>query len=150
MRPGSGKTTTLEGGRSARAAPGGGGGDGDGIVHHAADELFALLHSKAVAVGETAAAHHPVRNYLPLHSAVIASPLCLPMHALSLPPACLPACLPPRWLAAGEAVAKRRRMPAKGFDFFVEASYCEVFNEACHDLLSSGAAASSSLPVRSE
>jgi len=48
----------------------------------------------------------------------------------------------------GEAVAKKRRVPsAKGFDFFVEASYCELHNEELHDLLAKGAAAGAALPV---
>lgn len=53
------------------------------------------------------------------------------------------------WIA-GEAVAKRRRMPSsKGFDFFVESSFVEVYNEQCHDLYSKGAAVASNLPVSS-
>lgn len=46
---GSGKTTTLEGsrGRDTRGSP-----DGDGLVHLAIDELFQLVHGKAVTVGE--------------------------------------------------------------------------------------------------
>ena len=59
--------------------------------------------------------------------------------------------LPPRtYASAGEAVAKKRRMPsAKGFDFFVEASYVELYDEACHDLLSKGPGAGAALPVSS-
>ncbi|KAI8465646.1 MAG: P-loop containing nucleoside triphosphate hydrolase protein [Monoraphidium minutum] len=92
---GSGKTTALEGsrGRDARGGP-----EGDGLVHLAADELFELIHGKAVLVGE--------------------------------------------------AVAKKRRMPsAKGFDYFVEASYVELYDEACRDLLAKGPGASAALPV---
>jgi hypothetical protein len=52
-------------------------------------------------------------------------------------------------LLLGEAVAKRRRMPSsKGFDFFVESSFAEIYNEQCHDLYSKGAAVASNLPVR--
>jgi hypothetical protein len=47
---GSGKTTALEGGRARD--PRGGGADSGGLVHLAADALFELVHSKAVAVGE--------------------------------------------------------------------------------------------------
>eukprot|EP00878_Enallax_costatus_P035224 GHUV01039231.1.p1 GENE.GHUV01039231.1~~GHUV01039231.1.p1 ORF type:complete len:419 (+),score=96.69 GHUV01039231.1:574-1830(+) len=92
---GSGKTTTLEGGRGKDRR---GSSDGDGLVHLAIDELFELVHGKAVTVGE--------------------------------------------------AVAKRRRMPSsKGFDFFVESSFVEVYNEQCHDLYSKGASVASNLPV---
>eukprot|EP00775_Hariotina_reticulata_P000828 gene828-1146_t len=91
---GSGKTTTLEGGRGKDTR---GGADGDGLVHLAIDEIFELIHGKAVSVGE--------------------------------------------------AVAKRRRMPSsKGFDFFVESSFAEIYNEQCHDLYSKGAAVASNLP----
>lgn len=50
---------------------------------------------------------------------------------------------------AGEAVAKRRRLPSsKGFDFFVESSYVELYNETCRDLYSkSGPAGAPNLPV---
>lgn len=49
----------------------------------------------------------------------------------------------------GEAVAKKRRLPSsKGFDFFVESSYVEVYNETCRDLYSrSGPAGAPNLPV---
>ncbi|WIA40562.1 hypothetical protein OEZ86_013904 [Tetradesmus obliquus] len=48
----SGKTTTLEGsrGRDTRGSP-----DGDGLVHLAIDELFQLVHGKAVTVAEAVA-----------------------------------------------------------------------------------------------
>ncbi len=36
---------------------------------------------------------------------------------------------------------------AKGFDFFVESSFVEVYNEQCRDLYSKGGAVASSLPV---
>ena len=50
---------------------------------------------------------------------------------------------------AGEAVAKKRRMPAgKGFDFFVEASAVELYNESCHDLFQNGAEVGCNLNVR--
>jgi hypothetical protein len=115
---GSGKTTALEGSGCRRDGRGGGatsskatiatanstssssGADGDGLVHLAADELFELLHAKAVLVGE--------------------------------------------------AVARKRRVPsAKGFDFFVEASYVELHNEEARDLLARGAGAAAALPVSS-
>jgi len=50
---------------------------------------------------------------------------------------------------AGEAVAKRRRLPSsKGFDFFVESSYVELYTETCRDLYSkSGPAGAPNLPV---
>lgn len=51
--PGAGKTFTLEGPRakdSGRVSS-----DGDGVVHHAIDELFRILNQKAVAVGEDGA-----------------------------------------------------------------------------------------------
>lgn len=52
------------------------------------------------------------------------------------------------FVSAGEAVAKRRRMPSsKGFDFFVESNFVELYNEQCHDLYSKGAAVTSNLPV---
>eukprot|EP00878_Enallax_costatus_P017127 GHUV01017982.1.p1 GENE.GHUV01017982.1~~GHUV01017982.1.p1 ORF type:complete len:104 (-),score=21.15 GHUV01017982.1:527-838(-) len=39
-------------------------------------------------------------------------------------------------------------MPSsKGFDFFVESSFVEVYNEQCHDLYSKGASVASNLPV---
>lgn len=46
---GSGKTTTLEGsrGRDTRGTA-----EGDGLVHLVIDELFELMHGKAVQVGE--------------------------------------------------------------------------------------------------
>ncbi len=47
---GSGKSYTLEGSRSRDA--GGASPQGDGAVHYAADELFKLLHQRAVAVGK--------------------------------------------------------------------------------------------------
>jgi hypothetical protein len=46
---GSGKTTTLEG-RKGRETWGTA--DGDGLVHLAIDELFGLVHGKAITVGE--------------------------------------------------------------------------------------------------
>ncbi|KAF8055598.1 SYP52 [Scenedesmus sp. PABB004] len=100
---GAGKTSTLEGARARAPRPGGGGdagAEGDGLVHHAIDELFALLHGKAVSIGE--------------------------------------------------AVAKRRRVPAaRGFDWFVESSFVELYDEAAHDLLArDAAAAAAALPVR--
>lgn len=50
---------------------------------------------------------------------------------------------------AGEAVAKKRRVPsAKGFDYYVEAAFTELHSEECRDLLSKGAGAAASLPVR--
>lgn len=77
---GSGKTHTLEGLKTRDLR---GSSAGDGIVHYALDELFELLHAKAVAVGE--------------------------------------------------AVAQKRRMPTgRGFDFFVECSFAEVYNEVRH------------------
>jgi hypothetical protein len=48
--PGAGKTFTLEGPRakdSGRVTS-----EGEGVVHHAIDELFRILNQKAVAVGE--------------------------------------------------------------------------------------------------
>ncbi len=49
---------------------------------------------------------------------------------------------------AGEAIAKKRRMPsAKGFDFFVESSFVELYNESCHDLYAKGADVGSNLQV---
>lgn len=50
---------------------------------------------------------------------------------------------------AGEAVAKKRRLPSsKGFDFFVESSFVELYNETCRDLYSkSGPAGAPNLPV---
>lgn len=54
----------------------------------------------------------------------------------------------PHFAPAGEAVAKKRRVPsAKGFDFFVEASFVEMYNESCHDLLSKGPGVGAALPV---
>lgn len=47
---GSGKTTLLEGGRGKDRR---GSSDGDGLVHLAIDELFELVHGKAVTVGKT-------------------------------------------------------------------------------------------------
>jgi hypothetical protein len=49
LHAGSGKTTTLEGSRArdTRGSP-----DGDGLVHLAIDELYQLVHGKAVTVGE--------------------------------------------------------------------------------------------------
>jgi hypothetical protein len=51
---------------------------------------------------------------------------------------------------AGEAVAQKRRLPgSKGFDFFVESSFVELYNETCRDLYSkSGPAGAPNLPVR--
>lgn len=50
---GSGKTSTLEG-VSVQNKPGSS--EGEGLMHLAIDELFALMHGKAVAVGECPAA----------------------------------------------------------------------------------------------
>jgi hypothetical protein len=52
-------------------------------------------------------------------------------------------------LCAGEAVAQKRRLPgSKGFDFFVESSFVELYNETCRDLYSkSGPAGAPNLPV---
>jgi hypothetical protein len=51
-------------------------------------------------------------------------------------------------IATGEAVAKKRRMPAgKGFDFFVEASAVELESENCHDLFQKGAEVGCKLSV---
>jgi hypothetical protein len=46
-------------------------------------------------------------------------------------------------------VAKERRLPSsKGFDFFVESSFVELYNETCRDLYSkSGPAGAPNLPV---
>ncbi len=55
---GSGKTTTLEGGRGKDTR---GTSDGDGLVHLAIDELFELVHGKAVSVGEQADKQHESR-----------------------------------------------------------------------------------------
>lgn len=55
-----------------------------------------------------------------------------------------------RSASAGEAVAKRRRMPSgKAFDFFVESSFVELHNECCRDLYSKagGPAVAANLPV---
>lgn len=51
--------------------------------------------------------------------------------------------------SAGEAVAQKRRLPGgKGFDFFVESSFVELYNETCRDLYSkSGPAGAPNLPV---
>lgn len=51
--------------------------------------------------------------------------------------------------AVGEAVAKKRRLSSsKGFDFFVESSFVELYNETCRDLYSkSGPAGAPNLPV---
>jgi hypothetical protein len=151
-RIGSGKTTTLEGSH-ARGGSGSSGGasDGGGLVHLAADELFELVHSKAVAVGEGGAREHPLRI-----RAWGAWPRRCPNP---LVPRCCRnksgrrnhrnACAAPAPPRAGEAVARKRRVPsAKGFDFFVEASFVELHSEAAHDLLSKGAGASAALPVR--
>jgi hypothetical protein len=52
-------------------------------------------------------------------------------------------------LSSGDAVAKKRRMPsAKGFDFFIESSFTELYSENCHDLYAKGAKIGSNLPVR--
>lgn len=49
----------------------------------------------------------------------------------------------------GEAVAKKRRMPSsKGFDYFIESSFVEMYNEACHDLYAKASEQGSNLPVR--
>lgn len=92
---GSGKTHTMEGARAKEVR---GSSAGDGIVHYAIDEIFSLLHSKAIAVGE--------------------------------------------------AVAQKRRMPTgRGFDFFLESSCSEVYNEGCHDLLAKGQNKGANLPI---
>lgn len=50
--------------------------------------------------------------------------------------------------STGEAVARKRRVPTcKGFDFFVEGSAVEVYNEGIHDLLQTGSAAGCNLQV---
>lgn len=52
-------------------------------------------------------------------------------------------------MRAGEAVARKRRVPsAKGFDFFVEASFLECYNEEARDLLARGPGDAAALPVR--
>lgn len=41
--------------------------------------------------------------------------------------------------AAGQALAaKRRTQAARGYDYFVEAGYVELYNEGCVDLLAGG------------
>lgn len=46
-------------------------------------------------------------------------------------------------------MAKKRRLPSsKGFDFFVESSFVELYNETCRDLYNkSGPAGAPNLPV---
>jgi hypothetical protein len=47
--------------------------------------------------------------------------------------------LTPRHHPAGQALAaKRRTQAARGYDYFVEASYVELYNEGCADLLAGG------------
>ncbi|GAX79109.1 hypothetical protein CEUSTIGMA_g6549.t1 [Chlamydomonas eustigma] len=51
-------------------------------------------------------------------------------------------------VAVGERVAHQRRMPgAKAYDFFVESSFVEVYNESCHDLYQKGDAVQANLPI---
>ncbi len=46
-----------------------------------------------------------------------------------------PTTIPP----AGQVLAaKRRTSAARGYDFFLEASYVELYNEGCADLLAGG------------
>lgn len=68
---GSGKTTTLEGGRGKdrRGSP-----DGDGLVHLAIDELFELVHGKAVTVGASDTANNSSSDSP--HLQVCIEPLC--------------------------------------------------------------------------
>lgn len=51
---GSGKTSTLEGSKGRETW---GTTDGDGLVHLAIDELFGLVHGKAITIGEYAMWH---------------------------------------------------------------------------------------------
>ena len=62
LAAGSGKTTTLEGGRGKDTR---GSSEGDGLMHLAIDELFELLHGKAVTVGEGGRASHALRHAQP-------------------------------------------------------------------------------------
>jgi hypothetical protein len=58
LHTGSGKTRTLEGSRGRETW---GTTDGDGLVHLAIDELFGLVHGKAITIGEAPCtlAQHP-------------------------------------------------------------------------------------------
>lgn len=51
-------------------------------------------------------------------------------------------------VSVGDKVAAQRRMPgSKAYDFFVESSFVEVYNETCHDLYQRGDAVRANLPI---
>eukprot|EP00877_Chromochloris_zofingiensis_P013932 jgi/Chrzof1/8793/Cz03g24220.t1 len=137
---GSGKTTSLEGGRGKDAK---GSSEGDGLVHLAIDELYDLIHGKAVTIG----------GFLALELCVdLYNQAC--RHASAVGWQCMNCCVVVAYLTfqrcwvIGEAVAKKRRMPSsKGFDYFIESSFVEMYNEACHDLYAKASEQGSNLPV---
>ncbi|KAF5831835.1 P-loop containing nucleoside triphosphate hydrolase protein [Dunaliella salina] len=50
--------------------------------------------------------------------------------------------------AVGDLINQKRRAPsAKAFDFFLETSFLELYNEGCHDLYQHGAASQANLPI---
>uniref|UniRef100_A0A7S3VM07 Kinesin motor domain-containing protein n=1 Tax=Dunaliella tertiolecta TaxID=3047 RepID=A0A7S3VM07_DUNTE len=50
--------------------------------------------------------------------------------------------------AVGDLINQKRRAPsAKAFDFFLETSFLELYNEGCHDLYQRGAASQANLPI---
>lgn len=128
---GAGKTATLEGSKGRETW---GTADGDGLVHLAIDEIFGLVHGKAITIGECWHRHA-------MHTMVGGCCVWCPKTVLH--------CFHKLSAYAGEAVAKRRRLPSStGFDFFVESSFVEVYNESCRDLYSkSGPAGAPNLPV---
>jgi hypothetical protein len=150
---GAGKTFTLEGSRakdSGRSSS-----EGDGVVHFAIDELFKLLNQKAASVGErllcwgwrmSSSRRGMVSGWRWCETEV-----CGIWHGVN---SILVWWQQDRWRlvvvvwGAGDMIAQKRRMPAaKAFDFFLESSYVELYNEGCHDLYQRGAAVQASLPV---